>query len=74
MNHYSMLIQWSDDDQIYIVSLPEWEAQAGLHGHTHGKTYAEAVQMGEELLSLLIEGRQAEGLPLPQPRVFATAP
>jgi predicted RNase H-like HicB family nuclease len=22
--HYSMVIEWSDDDQGYVVSLPEW--------------------------------------------------
>lgn len=72
--HYTMLIQWSDEDQIFIVSLPEWEEQARLLGHTHGKTYAEAVQMGEELLELLIEGRVAEGKSLPVARVYATTP
>src|SRR5260370_30195887 len=30
---YSMAIQWSDEDEAYIVSLPEWEAH-GLIGHT----------------------------------------
>ncbi len=73
MKRYTMLIQWSDEDQVYIVSLPEWEEQAGLIGHTHGATYAEAVRMGEELLEMLIEGRTADGLPLPAPRVYAPA-
>ena len=40
-------------------------------GHTHGETYAEAVKNGEELLELLIEGQIADGLPMPQPRIFA---
>ncbi len=22
--HYSMLIEWSDEDQAYLVTLPEW--------------------------------------------------
>lgn len=72
-SHYTLLIQWSDEDQIYVVSLPEWEGQAGLHGHAHGATYAEAVRSGEELLALLIEGRVADGLPLPVPQTFAVA-
>jgi antitoxin HicB len=67
---YSMVIEWSDQDQAYIVSFPEWEA-AGHIGHTHGETYAEAVQKGEEMLRFLIESTQEEGDVLPPPRVFA---
>ena len=69
---YSLIVQWSDRDQVYIVSLPEWE-QSGLIGHTHGSTLEEAVRMGEELVELLIEGRIADGEPLPEPKVYASA-
>ncbi|MGH2516555.1 MAG: type II toxin-antitoxin system HicB family antitoxin [Ktedonobacterales bacterium] len=69
---YSLVVQWSDRDRVYIVSLPEWE-QSGLIGHTHGATVEEAVHMGKELLDLLIEGRLADGEPLPEPRVYASA-
>lgn len=48
-----MLIQWSDEDHLYVVSLPEWEA-FGHTGHVHGKTYGEAVRQGEELIENLI--------------------
>lgn len=70
--HYSMLIEWSDEDQAYVVSFPEWEA-AGLIGHTHGDTYAEAVSKGEEMLRFLIASAQAEGDPIPEPRRFVVA-
>jgi hypothetical protein len=33
---YTIVIQWSDEDQCYVVSLPEW----GEFCHTHGDTYA----------------------------------
>jgi predicted RNase H-like HicB family nuclease len=23
-SHYTIIIQWSDEDQCYVVSLPEW--------------------------------------------------
>src|SRR5438105_3375636 len=49
-----MTIQWSDEDGLYIVSFPEWEA-AGHIAHTHGATYEEAVGNGREGLELLIE-------------------
>jgi predicted RNase H-like HicB family nuclease len=66
-SHYSMVIEWSDEDQMYVVSLPEW----GPGAKTHGKTYDEAVRMGQEALELLIESYQQEGDPLPQPRTYA---
>lgn len=66
---YSIVIQWSDEDQVYIVSLPEW----GELMHTHGETYEEALQRGRELIDLLIASRRANGEALPEPRVFATS-
>ena len=36
-SHYSMLIQWSDDDRVFVVTLPEF---GGCK--THGATYEEA--------------------------------
>jgi predicted RNase H-like HicB family nuclease len=67
--HYSMVIEWSDEDNAYIVSLPEW----GDLVHTHGETYAEAVAMGEELLAGLIASRQQHGESLPAPNIFTAA-
>jgi predicted RNase H-like HicB family nuclease len=69
-HHYSMRIEWSDEDQAYVVSFPEWE-QAGHIAHTHGDTYVEAVAKGQDLLAFLIESALAEGEPLPTPRTFA---
>ena len=63
---YSMTIEWSDEDGLYIVSLPEW----GPFARTHGATYAEAVEMGREALALLILGARHDGSPLPAPRLF----
>jgi len=60
--HYSMVIRWSDEDQAFIVSLPEF----GPYANTHGESYEEAVRMGQEALELLIESYKAEGWPLPE--------
>jgi len=60
---YSILIQWSDEDQKYIVSLPEF----GPYAHTHGDTYEESVKNAQEVLELLIETYKVQGKPLPQP-------
>ncbi len=65
--NYSMLIQWSDEDQLFIVSLPEF----GPYCHTHGSTYEEAAKMGQECLESLIDAYQAWGKPLPEPVKFA---
>lgn len=65
--HYSMVIEWSDEDQKYVVSFPEW----GPHTHTHGATYEEAVLNGRQVLNDLIDLWREQGRALPQPRVFA---
>lgn len=68
--HYSLLIEWSDEDQTYIVSFPEWE-QAGHLVHTHGDTYQQAVEQGQDLLAFMIQSAQDDGEALPEPRVYA---
>ena len=61
--HYSVVIQWSDEDQKYIASLPEF----GPYARTHGQTYEEALKNGREVLELLIEDYQIRKKDLPQP-------
>ena len=64
--NYSMVIQWSDEDQVFVVSLPEF----GPHCKTHGSTYEEAVKMGQECLEGLVDAYQAWGKALPEPAKF----
>jgi predicted RNase H-like HicB family nuclease len=64
-----MTIQWSEEDGIYVVSFPEWEA-AGHIAHTHGATYEEAVGRRREALELLIESARDIGAQMPTPRTF----
>jgi len=66
---YSMVIQWSDEDQAYIVRFLEWEAQ-GLIGHTHGETYEDAARKGREALHMLVESARAGGESLPAPQTY----
>ncbi|NJL38959.1 MAG: type II toxin-antitoxin system HicB family antitoxin [Leptolyngbyaceae cyanobacterium SM1_4_3] len=65
-SHYTIIIQWSEEDQCYVVSLPEW----GEYCHTHGDTYEEALQNAREVLELLTESALGTGRPLPEPRLF----
>ena len=71
---YSMLIRWSEEDQAFLVTLPEWEGHLqNWHAATHGATYAEAATNGQEVLEMLVEDAQEHGESLPQPRVFAVS-
>jgi antitoxin HicB len=68
--HYSMLIQWSDEDQAYLVILPEWTDRV-LGPVTHGDTYEEAVQHGQEAIEALVASARKHQESLPQPRTIA---
>jgi predicted RNase H-like HicB family nuclease len=69
--HYSMLISWSEEDQAYVVTLPEW-AERVLGPVTHGDTYEQAVQHGREALDALIASARQHGEPLPRLRAGAS--
>jgi antitoxin HicB len=64
-SHYSVIIQWSEEDRVYVVTLPEW---GGCH--THGSTYEEAAKNAREVLEMLIETERQEGRELPPPHGF----
>ncbi|MBF2058497.1 MAG: type II toxin-antitoxin system HicB family antitoxin [Cyanobacterium sp. T60_A2020_053] len=71
MTHkYSMVIQWSQEDQLFLVHLPEFPWQ---EFHTHGKTYEEAAKNGEEVIDNLVEILIKEKQPLPKPRILLGA-
>jgi predicted RNase H-like HicB family nuclease len=64
---YSMVIQWSDEDQCYLVHLPDFPFQ---QFHTHGDTYEEAAKHGQEAIDSLVEWYQVQGKTLPQPTMI----
>ena len=64
-SHYTMVIEWDDRDNIFVVTIPEF-----IGCKTHGETYEEAVKNGKEVIELCIEAEQALGNPLPQPRLY----
>lgn len=69
---YSMTIQWSDQDQVYVVSLPGWEGMA-TNPITHGTAYEEAVHNGKIARDQLIETAQEHRWTLPEPRTVPIA-
>ncbi len=68
---YTIIIQWSDEDNCFVVFLPEFETV--MQPVTHGKTYAEALQNAQDVLELLVESAVEAGQPLPAPRKFFQA-
>lgn len=67
-NRYSIVIEWSDEDAVYVVTLPEFPG-----AHTHGATYAEALTNGQTVIALLVEAIQREGHSLPTPARYQPA-
>jgi len=62
---YTVVIQWSDEDHCYVVSLPEWGGPK-----THGETYEEAARNAREVLELLMEDENGQSVNLPPPHLF----
>jgi predicted RNase H-like HicB family nuclease len=63
-SHYSMMIQWSETDQLFLVHLPDFPSQQFV---THGTTYEIAARNGQEVLAMIIEEYTEEGKVLPEP-------
>jgi predicted RNase H-like HicB family nuclease len=59
---YEMVIIWSEEDNCFLVHLPDFPEQTY---RTHGNSYEEAARNGQEVLQLLLE---EDGLPLPKPK------
>jgi predicted RNase H-like HicB family nuclease len=66
--HYSMYIEWSEEDQAFLVTLPEWADRVFMPA-THGSTYSEAVQHGQEVLQMLVNSAKKNREPLPSPKI-----
>ncbi|MEB3149154.1 MAG: type II toxin-antitoxin system HicB family antitoxin, partial [Sphaerospermopsis sp.] len=64
---YQMIIQWSEEDDCFLVSLPDFPGQKW---RTHGETYEEAVANGKEALESLIISYEADGESLPEPNIY----
>ena len=62
---YEMLIYWSQEDQAFIVEVPE------LPGcMADGETYQEAVQNAEIIIKEWIETARELGRDIPQPKAL----
>ena len=67
-SRYSLLVRWSDEDEAYIVTVPELPGCI-----THGVTQVEAVRQAQDAIATWLEGARAAGEPVPPPRLFDAA-
>jgi len=64
--HYSMVLEWDPEDEIYVVSVPE------LPGcRSHGTTPEAAAEHGKDAIESWLEAAMAHGRPIPAPIVFS---
>lgn len=66
---YSMLIQWSEEDKIFVVTIPEFIDRVRMPC-THGDTYEEAAKHGLEVIETFLEIWEEEGKSIPEPQGF----
>jgi antitoxin HicB len=53
--HYTMTIYWSEEDQCYLVSVPDLKEHViNWNTLTHGDTYEEAARMGTEAIDVAL--------------------
>lgn len=60
---YELIIYWSEDDQAFVVEVPELPGCAA-----DGETYQEAVANVEIVIREWIETAQSLGRPIPEPK------
>ncbi|AFY50854.1 hypothetical protein Nos7524_5130 [Nostoc sp. PCC 7524] len=65
---YTIIIQWSEQDQCYVVLLPEFTNI--MQPCTHGDSYEEALKNAQEVLEMLIETALENGESLPEPKTL----
>ncbi|MEA5582784.1 type II toxin-antitoxin system HicB family antitoxin [Nodularia harveyana UHCC-0300] len=65
---YTVIIQWSEEDQCYVVLLPEFTNV--MQPCTHGDTYEEACQNTQKVLEMLISTALENGESLPEPKTL----
>jgi predicted RNase H-like HicB family nuclease len=71
-SRYSILIEWSPEDNAFVVILPEWSDRYKMPV-ADGTTYEEALIRGRDALETYIQLALDDNIPLPQPREFTAA-
>ena len=63
--NYSIVIQWSEKDNCYVATLPEWQ-----QCHALGKSYEEALTKARQAIDILVKTSLADGRILPEAKTF----
>ncbi len=63
MMKYELIIYWSEEDQSFVVEVPELPGCAA-----DGNTYMEALENAQIVMQEWIDTAQGIGRPIPQPR------
>ena len=61
-SHYAMAIEWSDEDQVFVVTVPDLEG-CMAHGHTPQQAAKEA----QIAIGLWLRVAREQGRPIPPP-------
>lgn len=64
---YSMLIRWSDEDECFIATIPEFPGLSAF-----GDTRSEAAKEAEIVLEGFIEIYKEDGIELPEPIIITS--
>ena len=72
MKNYSMLIQWSEIDQVFVVTIPEFIGRV-MMPCTDGQTYEDSARSGLEVIETFLEIWNEEGQTLPEPQRLVAA-
>lgn len=67
MNNYSINISWSDKDQGFIATIPEFKNLSAF-----GKTYEDALEQAKTVLDAYIEVYIQDGETLPEPNKISS--
>jgi len=60
---YELIIYWSDDDQSFVVAVPELPGCIA-----DGKIYEQAVENAQQIIEEWVETARELGRPIPEPR------
>ena len=72
MNRYSTIVQWSDEDRLFLVTIPEF-ADRVIMPCTHGETREAAIRNAEEVIEMYLEAWQEEGSQIPEASIMQIA-
>jgi predicted RNase H-like HicB family nuclease len=67
--NYSVLIQWSSEDNIFVVSIPEF-SDFLVMPCTHGSSYYDAANAAQEVIETFLEIWEEQGLEPPSPNLY----